>query len=297
MAVKEGDWFMVPLGGGGYGLGVIARLDRRGAALGYFFGPKYEHPPTGADILAKKPADAIFVAKFGTPGLTTGEWPLVTPPGPWRREDWPLPQFYRADSLLKAMFVVTYSDADLITPVSETRVSADAVRGLPKDGGCGQGFVEIRLTRLLADDETSRTQTRTDDLPRGASSIAGVAPRDAEESLEETEAVEMAESDQQAVLVYLDCIGLPDEVYERYDADSLEDQLIDAIDAACVGEFDGIERGQDEFILFMYGPDAEALFRAVEPVLRTYPLCRNARVVIRPGGPEVVGRELRLDAD
>jgi hypothetical protein len=64
-----------------------------------------------------------------------------------------------------------------------------------------------------------------------------------------------------------------------------------------VGEFDGIERGQDEFILFMYGPDADALFRAVEPVLRTYPLRQNARVVIRSGGPDAVGRELRLGAD
>jgi hypothetical protein len=38
-------------------------------------------------------------------------------------------------------------------------------------------------------------------------------------------------------------------------------------------------------LLFPYGPDAEALFRAVELVLRRYLLCQNAAVVIRSGGP------------
>ena len=38
--------------------------------------------------------------------------------------------------------------------------------------------------------------------------------------------------------------------------------------------------------LFLYGADAEALFRAVEPVLRDYPLCQGARLTIRQGDQE-----------
>jgi hypothetical protein len=106
----------------------------------------------------------------------------------------------------------------------------------------------------------------------------------------------MSNSNEQAVLVYLDSRGLPDRIYEQYDVSTLEEQLIEAVEAAGAGEFDGLEFGPAEVILFMYGPDADALFRSVEPILRAYPLCENARVVIRPGGPQIVGRELRLGA-
>jgi hypothetical protein len=101
-------------------------------------------------------------------------------------------------------------------------------------------------------------------------------------------------ANEQAVLVYLDGKGLSDEVYKQYDVAGLEDQLVEAIEQAGVGEYDGDEFGPGEVTLFMYGPDAEALYRVVEPVLREYPLSQNARVLIRPGGPEVAGRVVRL---
>ena len=104
----------------------------------------------------------------------------------------------------------------------------------------------------------------------------------------------MSKMKEEAVLVYLDATGLPDAVYEKYDLAGLEDLLVEAIEQAGVGEFDGNEFGPGEVTLFMYGSDAEALHRAVEPVLRTHPLCAGARVIIRPGGPETAGREGRL---
>lgn len=45
----------------------------------------------------------------------------------------------------------------------------------------------------------------------------------------------------------------------------------------------------------MYGPDSEKLFKAVEPVLRAYPLCKGARVVIRRGGPGAPERQVELN--
>jgi len=104
----------------------------------------------------------------------------------------------------------------------------------------------------------------------------------------------MTEASEQAVLVYLDAIGLPESVYRECDLATLEDRLIEVIDRLCLGEFDGIERGMGEVTLYMYGPDAEALYAGIQPILLSYPLCAGAKVHIRPGGPDVLGRGVLL---
>lgn len=104
----------------------------------------------------------------------------------------------------------------------------------------------------------------------------------------------MSSSNEQAVLVFLRGSGLPDHVYEEFDVATLEDSLIQAIDSAGVGEFDGNEFGPDEVVLYMYGPDAEALWEVIKPIIEAYPLCQGARIQIRPGGPDVSGREVSL---
>ena len=103
-----------------------------------------------------------------------------------------------------------------------------------------------------------------------------------------------ANENQQAVLVYLDGQHLPKDVYETCDTSTIEDQLIEVIESQSLGDFDGNEFGPTETILFMYGPDAERLFAGIEPTLRAYPLCQNARVVIRKGGEGAQEREVRL---
>ncbi len=89
--------------------------------------------------------------------------------------------------------------------------------------------------------------------------------------------------DDQAVIAHFD-----------YAADSLdplsrlEDRLEAAISGAGVGEFDGNEIAVDlsDGSLYMYGPDAEALFAVVRPVLATAECLRNVRVLLRFGPPE-----------
>jgi len=98
----------------------------------------------------------------------------------------------------------------------------------------------------------------------------------------------------QAVLVHLDGQGLPDDVYRNNDLATLEDRLREAIEAGVLGEFDGNEVGPTVTTLYMYGPDAERLFAGIESTLRAYPLCKNARVVVRSGGPGANQREVRL---
>lgn len=99
---------------------------------------------------------------------------------------------------------------------------------------------------------------------------------------------------EQAVLVYLDGINLPDEVYETCDTSTIEELLLPVLESTGAGEFDGTETGPTETCLFLYGPDAEKLWTVIEPVLKDYPLCQGARVVIRHGEPGAPQRELRL---
>jgi hypothetical protein len=104
---------------------------------------------------------------------------------------------------------------------------------------------------------------------------------------------EQPKSDE-SVLIYLDAVNLSDEIYKNYDLSTLEDRLIEAIENNKVGEFDGNEIGEGVTKIFTYGPDADRLYRVIEPVLRSYPLCRNARVVIRKGGPGSPQTEVHL---
>lgn len=91
-----------------------------------------------------------------------------------------------------------------------------------------------------------------------------------------------------AVLVYVK--RLPD---EDTALDDIEDPLIEAIERAGVGEFDGNGIGPDGAELYMYGPDGEALWEIVEPVLRTAGLGPGSYAVIRFGEPGA--RQRRVD--
>jgi hypothetical protein len=99
---------------------------------------------------------------------------------------------------------------------------------------------------------------------------------------------------EQAVFVYLNGEGLPADVYQNCDLATIEERLIEVMDRENLGEYDGNEIGPTETQLFMYGPDAERLFAGIEETLRSYPLCRGARVVIRHGGIDEAQREVKL---
>ena len=66
---------------------------------------------------------------------------------------------------------------------------------------------------------------------------------------------------------------------------ALGDQIQLAIVEAKVGEYDGhaIPADGSEGRYFVYGPDAEAIFRAIAPVLEASPLMRGATVTLHYG--------------
>ena len=85
---------------------------------------------------------------------------------------------------------------------------------------------------------------------------------------------------EQAVLIFISSFTDP-----AADLAGIEDALIERIESAGVGEFDGNEVGPEHATLFMYGPDADALWSAVEPVVRQAPLGAGCFVVKRYGDP------------
>jgi hypothetical protein len=63
---------------------------------------------------------------------------------------------------------------------------------------------------------------------------------------------------------------------------SLGDEIQTAIAEAKVGEYDGHALPADgsEGRYFIYGPDAEAIYRAIAPVLEASPLMRGATITL-----------------
>jgi hypothetical protein len=69
---------------------------------------------------------------------------------------------------------------------------------------------------------------------------------------------------------------------DRKTVRATEARLRDIVKEAGVGELDGNEFGAGTVSLYAYGPDADALFRTMEPMLRELPF-RPADVVLRYG--------------
>ncbi|WP_187271856.1 immunity 26/phosphotriesterase HocA family protein [Aeromicrobium terrae] len=149
-AYQEGDWFAVPLQWNGFGLGLVARANRSGVLLGYFFGPRRDVVAELSDVQLLTSKDAILVGKFGHLGLKGGEWPIVGRIAGWDRRDWPMPEFVRYEELTGRSFKVVYDDGNPNKRLREEEIQPGVAEQRPKDGLMGAGFVEIILTKLLA---------------------------------------------------------------------------------------------------------------------------------------------------
>ncbi|MCX5745883.1 MAG: hypothetical protein NT062_25685, partial [Proteobacteria bacterium] len=104
---------------------------------------------------------------------------------------------------------------------------------------------------------------------------------------------ELAFGATEGIAIYLDGITQPAAIYESTSAQELVDRLLASLPSA---QLRGSWQGPEETALYLYGADAEQMWTVVEPVLRDYPLSRNARVVVRHGNPANHPREVRLAA-
>jgi hypothetical protein len=100
--------------------------------------------------------------------------------------------------------------------------------------------------------------------------------------------------EEQAVIVHFDyCADSLDPLFD------LEEQLETAVSEADVGEYDGHEIAVDlsDGSLYLYGPDAEALFAIVEPLLTSAKCLQRAKATLRfgPANAGVSERIVPLD--
>jgi len=98
---------------------------------------------------------------------------------------------------------------------------------------------------------------------------------------------------QQGLAIYLDGVSLPQEVYATLDLAAVVEQIEDALGLGGKS-LRGSWGGPEETSLYFYGPDAEQMFRRVEPLLLKLPILQNARVVLKHGNPDLGPRTIRL---
>jgi hypothetical protein len=142
-----GDVVAVPLRDHGFALGVVARADGKGIALGYFYSRRVDAVDDLTGSFELVAGDAAARIRFGDRGLMKGQWLVVGRVTDWDPRSWPVPEFCRDGQI-----VVRYDDQSLASS-GVTRSASGGCRDLPEDGLAGSGFVEIRLTRLVAERE------------------------------------------------------------------------------------------------------------------------------------------------
>lgn len=134
--------------------------------------------------------------------------------------------------------------------------------------------------------------------PRGQHGVAPAEqPAKAEAAPSAASTEDVPAAGDQAVLVHLrlsnDKFGTADEVT---DCQALEEQLEQEIARVGVGEMDGNEIGEGECVLFMYGPNADKLFTAIEQLVKSSSFAKGAWALKRYGSPEDPhAREVRVE--
>lgn len=99
---------------------------------------------------------------------------------------------------------------------------------------------------------------------------------------------------QEGLGIYLDGLTLADEVYASCDINLLIERVQAALGASGAGQLRGCWQSQAESVLYVYGKNAEAAYRALLDILQTDPLCQNARLVFRSVPRANTPREIRM---
>jgi hypothetical protein len=136
------------------------------------------------------------------------------------------------------------------------------------------GFVDVELALADLDDAVDVAIRVLEDAgaPVGSTLLFERDGRDAERPF----------GVQEGLALYLDGTSLPDEVYEGTDINAFMERLAAAVDVVG-GELRGVWSGPGETAFYHYGPSADAMAVALQPVFDEFPICQNARLMIRQG--------------
>lgn len=152
---KEGSCIIIPLRTGGYARCIVARIDGKGGIFGYFFGPKYHSYDDIEDFSNLRYQDAILAGRFGDNGLINGTWKIIDELKNWNSSEWPMPAFIRVDEIDNRAWLSYYNENDF-SFIREEEVSPTIKDKYPYDRDMGYGAVEIRLTKMLNNENAQK---------------------------------------------------------------------------------------------------------------------------------------------
>lgn len=169
-AVREGQFFLLPMEAGQFVVGLVARAPRRGGVLlGYFFGPRRSEAPSEAWLNARLARNALLVGRFRDVPLFRGEWRTLADLAGFDRAQWPVPAFHRFEGSVTYVpggsavtdWRVEYGDNDLILPATEVpaqRTELELPDDVVYDGVMLAGAIAERLVSNVpsADDNDWR---------------------------------------------------------------------------------------------------------------------------------------------
>lgn len=162
---REGDCLLIPLSEDHCAIGVVARVQRDGLLLGYFFISPVdfrldECASKQERLNALKAVDADLVCICTNRGIVTGTWQIIGSLADWNKDSWPYPVFGEVDPLVAGVTWIVNYDEEKQGFVRRQRVSREVIVGLPEAAIFGHGAVQLRLAKLsgIAADAVSRSE-------------------------------------------------------------------------------------------------------------------------------------------
>ncbi|MBK7840839.1 MAG: hypothetical protein IPJ49_24820 [Candidatus Obscuribacter sp.] len=98
--------------------------------------------------------------------------------------------------------------------------------------------------------------------------------------------------DAECLGIYLDGVGLPDEVYAQLDFDEFFASL--ASELKLVGELRGIQQSDEETGLFVFGPSADEIYATLQSMPVKASILQNARIAFKRKDADKLPKEVRL---
>jgi hypothetical protein len=145
-----GKLFVVPLKGGGFSVGLVARQDKN-ILLGYFFDTYFLEQPSTIESFVIDKNNVCLICLFGILRLKNKEWTIIGDLPNWDKNEWSVPIFKQKDLLLDIYYAINYDDD--LNEVSRIKISEECAKTLYKSSIHGPGLVESILSNKLQSKE------------------------------------------------------------------------------------------------------------------------------------------------
>jgi hypothetical protein len=163
---REGDWFGVPLESGGWGIGIVARRDKRGGIVGFFFGPPRKELPKSTEELDRlHHTQAVWRADIGSLGIERGTWPILGHHANWSHERFPNPWFGWIDTSGRVAHKTQWCPDEHPDEPLEEYCPVEEAMQLPGNDAFPAGAAEWTLDQILAGRHRELADPRPGTLP------------------------------------------------------------------------------------------------------------------------------------